>query len=555
MRTRRAPCPTGALVVAAACLMPVGCTVGPDYHRPEVTVPAGFAAAPAPADSGRWWQAFKDPQLDALVERAIAGNPDVEVALARVEEARLERVVVLGALLPTIEGSAATAIGTGDDLTRGRSPDALRSGESLRGNRQVTSIGGIDTVWEIDLFGRGRRALEAAADNTEAQQDRRRAVLTCVIAEVVQTYFEVRGLQVHLQTARMNVASARRLADLRLSKPGRAARNTGSGDDDAADDAPTGGADSGAKAPRGPDKHERRPDSTRTEHKSADEKAYDVNLAESDVALEAARASELEQQISAAAGRLVRLAGASEPDIAGAIAPPARLPSLPGRLRPGTPVELLRRRPDIRAAERELAAATARIGVATADLFPTAAVAAGVGVQGADQRGPAIGGPLQGPIWSVGPDAYWRVLDFGRLDALVGIKELRTHEAFVTYRKTIIDAVEEVNEAVRQYHQGMVRARAMRVAQATLGRARDVIEERYRRGEAEFDVLLEVQRRYYEVEEEAVRATEAGVLHYIKFHKALGTGWEFYDAVPPLPPPQPAVVAAVTRFLSGWHRD
>src|SRR5467141_3419585 len=172
---------------------------------------------------------------------------------------------------------------------------------------------------------------------------------------------------------------------------------------------------------------------------SSESKELDFPLAEGELAFQLARLPELEAAISAAQSRLAVLLGTYVADIAGAIRGPAKLPALPERLRPGAPVELLRRRPDIRAVERELAAATARIGVATADLFPSVTLTAGFGGQGT--TGSTGSTPsVHGPIWSVGPGVNWPVLDFGRLDALIDIQEMRTHEVVVRYKKTIIAA-------------------------------------------------------------------------------------------------------------------
>jgi outer membrane protein TolC len=257
--------------------------------------------------------------------------------------------------------------------------------------------------------------------------------------------------------------------------------------------------------------------------------------------------------ISGAESRLAILLGTYEADVAGAIRGPVKLPTLPGRLRPGTPVELLRRRPDIRAAERELAAVTARIGAATADLFPSVALTAGFGGQGTRIQGPSITQALRGPIWSFGPDAYWPLLDFGRLDALIDVQEMQTHEALVRYKKAILAAVEEVDQTIIQYRLDLQRWRTLSIALAAIHRAVDLTEARYKRGDSDFRTLLDMQRRSYLLEEQTAIAAEAAVLRYIAFYKALGGGWELYDELPPLPPVQPAIIAGVRRLTDSWH--
>jgi outer membrane protein TolC len=212
----------------------------------------------------------------------------------------------------------------------------------------------------------------------------------------------------------------------------------------------------------------------------------------------------------------------------------------------------LRRRPDIRAAERELAAATARIGVATADLFPSVVLTTGIGAQHASQQG-TTPIPLHGPIWSVGPATYWPLLDFGRLDALINIEDMRAYEALVRYRKTIIAAVDEVDEILRQYRLALRRLRELGVALEASHRAVDLTTKRYERGETDFRAVLDVQRKHHELMERAAILEEAAVLRYIAIYKALGGGWELFMELPPLPPTQPALVAAVRRLTNGWR--
>jgi NodT family efflux transporter outer membrane factor (OMF) lipoprotein len=390
-------------------------------------------------------------------------------------------------------------------------------------------MGGFDAAWELDLFGKNRRSLEAAQDNAESQIELHSAVLITVVAEVARDYFELRGRQLRREIARRNTATAQRTVDLLKARSGREAESDGE---------------------------------TRLEHETKSEyetksnrgrsTELDLALAKREVAILQARLPELDAEISAAESRLALLLGTYSADIAEAIKRPAKMPPLPERLRPGVPVDLLRRRPDIRAAEREVAAATARIGVATADLFPSVTLTGGIGAQGAS-RLPTPPVPLHGPIWSLGPGAYWALLDFGRLDALINIEEMRAHEALVKYRKTIITAVEEVDQAITQYHLDLQRLKVLGAALRESHRALELTTERYERHEADFRGLLDAQRQDYAIAEQAALAAEAAVLRYVAFYKALGGGWELYAELPPLPPVQPAIIAGVRRLVSGWH--
>ena len=540
----RRPC--RAVLVTSAFISFSGCAVGPDYQLPTVAVPTEFrtasltaaiASAPTAAEFVRWWQVLHDPQLNWLIEQAIASNPDIEIALTRVQEARLQQNVLLGAMLPTVTGSGGIATGSAGDLMRSRAGLALRAGDSTHGFRAISRMAGFDASWELDLFGKLQRSLEAAIYDAEAQIDLRNAVLITVIADVARNYFEIRGLQIRLEIARKDVAEAKRTIDL-------VATRLEHGESSKSDLAPATDESDVTSTKPGVRVSERR-------NKSSESKE-DLSLAEGELAFQLARLPELEAAISAAESRLTVLLGTYAAEIAGAFRGPARLPALPERLRPGAPVELLRRRPDIRAVERELAAATARIGVATADLFPSVTLTSGFGGQGT--TGSTGSTPsVHGPIWSVGPGVNWPVLDFGRLDALIDIQEMRTHEVVVRYKKTIIAAVEEVNEAVGQYRLDLQRWKALSAALEAIRHAVNLTTERYKRGDTEFRALLSEQRWKYAREEQVAIAAEIATLCYVAFYKALGSGWELYDELPPLPPVQPAVVAGVGRLMGGFR--
>ncbi len=559
-----APC--RAFVITSALLWLSGCAVGPDYEHPTVAVPTAFgtaplapvADAPATADLVRWWQVLRDPQLNELIERAIAGNPDIEIALTRTQEARLQQNVVFSAMLPIANGRAGIATGSAGDLMRSRTGLILRAGDSTRGFRAISRMAGFDSSWELDLFGKLQRSLEAAVDDAEEKVELRNAVLITVIGDVARNYLEIRVLQMRLEIARKDVAMVQRTIDLLMT--GAEHRQSNEKEENESErSSATGGAQASKRQDQSSASDER--DFTQAKggeqarkrgSKPSDSKELDLTLAEGELAIRVAKLSELEAEIAAAESRLAVLLGTYAADIAGAIGGPAKLPLLPERLHPGMPVELLRRRPDIRAAERELAAATARIGVATADLFPSVALTSGFGGQGT--IGHTTATPLiHGPIWSVGPGLNLPVLDFGRLDALIDIQEMRTHEVLVRYKKTIIAAVEEVNQAITQYRLELQRWKALSAALAAIRHAAVLTTERYERGDSDFRALLDVQRRKFALEERAATAAEAAILRYVAFYKALGGGWEPYDELPPLPPVQPAVIATVNRFMNGWQ--
>src|SRR5260370_2030810 len=343
-----------AVLVTSAFISFSGCAVGPDYQLPTVAVPTEFrtasltpaiASAPTTGEFVRWWQVLHDPQLTWLIEQASASKPDIEIALTRGQEARLQQNVLLGAMLPTVTGRGGIATGSAGDLMRSRAGLALRAGDSTHGFRAISRMAGFDASWELDLCGRLQRSLEAAIYDAEAEIDLRNAVLITGIADVARNYFEIRGLQIRLEIARKDVAEAKRTIDL-------VATRLEHGESSKSDLALATDESEATSTKPGVRVSERR-------NKSSESKE-DLSLAEGELAIQLARLPELEAAISAAESPLTVLLGTYAAEIAGAFRGPARLPALPERLRPGAPVELLRRRPEIPPGGRELAPATTR---------------------------------------------------------------------------------------------------------------------------------------------------------------------------------------------------
>lgn len=498
----------GFRLIAAATVMLSGCSVGPDYLPPDLRLPASYTVAPGEASweprAAQWWWTLNDPQLNALVDRAIACNLDVEIALTRAQKARMQEVVVLQGRLPEVAVSGGIAAGSGTDLTKGRVADSIRSGSSSTGLEALQRIIGLDGRWDLDLFGKYRRLLEAAQSDTEALAEMRNAVLITVIADVVLNYVQIRALQSRLDYAQRDVAIGRGSVSL-----------------------------------------------TRTRYEQGITSELDVALAERHLATLRARVPPLEAAIFAAKSRLALLLD-TFPEAVVAELGGGAFPPIPDQLDPRAPMDLLRTRPGIRYAERKLAAANARIGAATADLFPTVGLTTGFGVQGGPGQGgmPSGGIAINGPIWSVGPSGYWPFLDFGRLDALIAVEEMQTHEEFVGYKKAILIAVGEVDTTLVAYRAARRRLNALNSALSASRRAVKLASERYERGLTDFLNVLDAQRQLFEAEELTVIARESVALQYIAFYKALGGGWEAYQELPPLPKPEPAFIAMFRKLTA-----
>jgi NodT family efflux transporter outer membrane factor (OMF) lipoprotein len=270
----------------------------------------------------------------------------------------------------------------------------------------------------------------------------------------------------------------------------------------------------------------------------------DVTLAQRQLAQLQSQIAPLAAQINAARYVIAVLLGEFPENLGSELTRPGMLPALPGRIRSGLPIELLRRRPDIAETERQLASATAAIGVATADLFPRVALVASAGNQS------AIGGVPVNPIWSVGPGVLAPILDFGRLDAVVEKADYRARELLFNYKQTVLRAVGEVDTAVDAYSAQQNRLRHLSDALAAARKAVDLANERFDRGLIDSLNVIDAQRQEYEIERQYVDAQAAAAEQLVALHKSLGGGWEDYQIFPPIRPPLPAIAAAFRTLLA-----
>ncbi len=489
------------LACAVVCGAVAGCAVGPDYQPPEPPMPQNFAAAPLAMTGGRavdpmkWWRSLRDQELNSLIERAVAANPTLEIALDRLQQARAQEAVVIGAALPVAEGSAGGGWGTGSDLARGRAAQTLVSGENGTGVAQVVNISGFDAAWEIDVFGKFRRAIEAAQYDVDAAVAARSMVLISLIADVTRAYLDLRALQMQLVVLRKNIEVAQQYVDFVQERFSRGITNE-----------------------------------------------LDVTLAKRELARLQAQVAPLSAEIDAARYVIATLIGEFPENLGTELAKPRTLPALPGRIQPGLPIGLLLRRPDIVEAERELASATASIGVATANLLPQVVATAGV----AYQQG--IGGIPINPIWSVGPAIAAPLLDFGRLDAIVEKADYRARELLFNYKQTVLNAVREVDTAAAAYAAQEDRLRHLDEAVAAAKRAVSLAQQRFDRGVTDSLNVIDAQRQLYVLEQEYVAAQANAAEQFVALYRSLGGGWEGYQSLPPIPPPLPAIAAAFRRL-------
>ncbi len=377
-----------------------------------------------------------------------------------------------------MDASAGVGRGTGSNLTRGRIAPPLNAASNTAGLEHITSIAGFDAAWEIDLFGRYRRELEAARYDTEALAAARNAVLTTVIADVVRAYLNMRGLQTQQAILQQNLRSVQKLLELMQARFDRGITNE-----------------------------------------------LDVTLARRQLATLQAKVADLAQEL----------------------AKPELIPQIPDQVDAGLPLDLIRRRPDVIEAERLLAEATARIGVATAGLFPSLFVSAGAGNQ---VQGLGVTPRADKFIWSAGAGAIFPLLDFGTLDALVNVADLRTHELLINYKQTILRAVQEVDTAMSSYASQQDRLRNLGEALSASQRALSLATQRYDRGLTDFLNVVDAEREQYDIEEQYTTAQVVVGEQFVALYKGLGGGWENYQSIPPIRQPQPAIIAAFRRLLA-----
>lgn len=498
------------MIAALACWNLTGCAVGPNYRPVETKMPAGFIAMSSSAhaagtqksnpviDAAKWWQALNDPGLNSLIDRAIKGNFTLEAALDRIQEAHSAEYVVMGDTLPQAGASAGGALGTGSDLARGRVSQSLVSAENTGNWNQITQIAGFDAWWELDLFGKYRREMEAAHYNTEAATAARNAVLITVIADVARAYVDMRALQIQLVVLQKNVGTLRDSLEFTRQRFDRGITNE-----------------------------------------------LDVTLVQRELASLEAEKTPLISQIHAAQYVIAVLVGQFPEELASTLDKPGMVPQLPEQIEAGMPLDLLRRRPDIQQSERDVAAATALIGVATADLFPQVSLTGGTGFQG---KGIGNAAPSKF-IWSAGPSLSWSLLDFGALDAMVEIADLRAKEMLARYRQLVLDAVREVDTTLESYAAQQDRLRNLDKALAASERAVSLATLRYDRGLTDALNVIDAEHQEYVLEQQYVSSQQTAAEQFIALYKAIGGGWEQYQSFPPVHRPEPAVLAAFARLL------
>src|SRR6266545_3584882 len=412
-----------------------------------------------------WWRGFQDEELNQLVEEALANNHDIRIATARLREAR--------ALLSVTEFDRVPTVTTQETYTRERLSKA-----AARGADRDTNLyhAGFDASWEVDFFGRVRRAIEASTADVRAAEASRRDVVVSLLAEVARNYFELRGAQNQLAVARQNAENQRQTVELT-----RALLAAGRGTE------------------------------------------FDVSRAEALLNATLATIPPLETTITRAVYRLGVLIGQQPTARVTTLSAPLPLPGLPALIALGKPDDLLRRRPDIRIAERTLAAATARVGVATADLFPRVTVLGSVGLEAGSLVGFGKGGI---ETFSLGPSVFWAAFDLGRVRARIRAADARTEAALAQYEQRVLLALEETENSLVDFTRQQARRDLLYASAQASEKAQNLARERYQFGVADFLTVLDAERTLLSAQDLLATSETRTATTLIAVYKALGGGWE-----------------------------
>jgi NodT family efflux transporter outer membrane factor (OMF) lipoprotein len=509
-----------------------GCMVGPNYKPPEVKVNPGFTEAVPPASTQpistvaakanppvEWWTTFRDTELESLIQRAAKGNLNLKQAASRVRQARAQRGVTGADLLPNLnadggyqrahgsknvtiplgafgvgggssKGTAKTsaASGNGKLVVPSRETPALNEAAHPGGPQSPFGSGGFpgvntdlyeagfDSTWEIDVFGGSRRAVEAAIDDVQAAQEDQRDVMVSLLAEVARNYVELRGSQRQLEIAKENLAAQRNTLDLTTAK-----------------------------------------------FKAGFVTDLDVARQATQVASTASALPALDANIRISIHTLGVLLGEDPNALLDELTVNGPIPEVPPEIPIGLPSDLLRRRPDVRRAERQLAAATARVGVAEADLLPKFSITAALGF---DSTRPKALFDWTSRYWALSPGVSWPIFDAGRIRFNIQVSNEQQAQASSNYQQTVLTALKDVEDALSSYRTEQLRHQALVDAATAAHQAVDLAKQQYNQGITDFLTVLDAERAEFGTQDSVAQSERNISTDLISLYKALGGGWE-----------------------------
>jgi NodT family efflux transporter outer membrane factor (OMF) lipoprotein len=462
------------LSAVASGMMLSGCVaVGPNYTKVEPDAPvkwhtelAGGLTAKElkPETLARWWGTLNDTELESLVEHAVRGNLDLKNARARILEARALRGISRASLFPTLGASASA--------TKSRSSENSGTGEEIK-----LYATGFDAGWELDIFGGKRRAIEAAQAALDATLENLHDVLVSLLAEVALNYVEVRTYQNRLAMTETNIKALEEIYNLNRSRYEAGIIN-------------------------------------------------ELALQESLRILESSRSKIplLETGLAAAKNRLALLLGERPGKLNQELDEKKPIPVLPATVAVGIPAETLRHRPDIRRAERNLAAATARIGVAKAELYPKFRLYGTIGFESISSSDLLTSASR---VWSIGPGVSWNIFHGGAIRQNIKVQTARQEQAMIQYESAVLKAYEEVENVLIAYAKEQRRQQSLAKSATAAQRAALLTQDQYQAGLVDFNNVLDAQRSLLLIQDELSQSEGNVISNLIRLYKAFGGGWTF----------------------------
>jgi NodT family efflux transporter outer membrane factor (OMF) lipoprotein len=467
------------LITVMAAMAVAGCAVGPDYHQPAGHAPAAWSSPVAggithnSAEAASWWTSFNDAELNSLIERAVKTNLDLRVSEARLRQARAVRAMSVANFGPTVNttGSYARQLQSMNQPLIG----ALPLPANFPFEYDLYNAG-FDAAWEIDLFGGKRRALEATTAEWQGAMEARNDVILTLLAEVARNYVELRGGRRRLEIAVRNRKLQEEAVEL-----------------------------------------------TRARFQSGVTNELDVTRAVALLAATQAAIPPLDTAVRKSMYAIAVLLGQQPGELVAELSPVPPVRPVPPEIPIGLPSDLLRRRPDVRQAERQLAAETARIGVAEAEWFPKLSLTGDRGFESVSASQWFVPGSL---FWSVGPSVQWRILDFGRVRSQVRAQTAVQEAALATYEKVALTSLQEAENALVAYAREQNRHTALAVEVEQNRRSLAMADALYTKGRVNYLDVLDARRSLYQSDDQLAVSDQAISVDVVTLYKALGGGWE-----------------------------
>ncbi|WP_122570281.1 efflux transporter outer membrane subunit [Pseudomonas viridiflava] len=454
-----------------------GCQVGQDFQRPQTSdvqwLPIQGEQAVSQVNttpySARWWEIFRDPQLSSLIDRAAASNLDLKMAEARLAQSRAARQVIAGEQVPSVDGKL------GYQRKR-NSAEGLNDPSGNEGRAAFSQWdGGINASWEVDLWGRVKREVEAADANVDVADNDRRAALLSLQAEVARDYLQLRGTQSVLAVTRQNLQLSRNSLELSKVRQGSGVATN-----------------------------------------------LDVAEAAAQVSAVESRLPVLEQRQARLINALSLLLAQSPRALQSELEKPVEMVAVSATVPVGLPSELAQRRPDIRRAEARLHAATASIGVAQGDFYPRIVLSGNVGFQTLQLSDLGSWGSRQ---FGIGPQLSLPIFEGGRLRGMLRLREAQEQETALAYQQTVLRAWQEIDDSMSLYNASQLQQRKLDEAVRQNRIALDTARRQYTEGVVDFLNVLTVQRTLLDNEEQWVQSSTTQAQALVGLYSALGGGW------------------------------